>query len=79
MNITTWSNYEGISSATRNKNPLSKVVGMENKQKYGGMYYFQAEKWKKNQVILAASQMKLQDLEKSNSIKVWEYLQKDGW
>lgn len=75
MNVTTWSNYEGNSSATRNKNPLAKVIGMENKQEYGGMCYFQAEKSKHNQALLATSQMKLQDLEKSNSMEIWENLQ----
>lgn len=43
---------------------------MENKQEYGGMCYFQAEKSKHNQALLATSQMKLQDLEKSNSMEI---------
>lgn len=70
MNVPTSLNYKGTSSATRNENPLSKVVGMENEQERGGVSYFQGEKSKDNQVILASGRVKLLDREKSNSIKV---------
>lgn len=61
MNMPTWLNYKGTSSATRNENPLSKVIGMENEQEYGGVS-LSGRKPKYNRVILATGQLKLLDL-----------------